>query len=90
MFQGEPASKREIDAVMEVAVMTERLKSLILSRYGQHIEITDWIIWSVIAVQCNTSLGVEVSDLCDYLRCGFNAHKMEILENIMNRAVKVA
>ena len=62
LFQGEPASKREIDAATKVAVMTEKLKSLSLSKFGQHIEITDWIIGAVIRVRSDLNIGIEIAD----------------------------
>ena len=78
LFQAETATKRENHAVTEAAVMAEKGKSLILSKFGQHVEITDWIIGTVIRVRSDVNIRVEIADLCRCLRRGFSSQKMDI------------
>ena len=90
LFRGEAVSKREIDAMVDIAVMTGKLKSLILPKFGQHIEVTDWIIGIVIYIRGEGSwYGITNAIVHFRLSDNFSDERLAVLGDIMNNVAKI-
>ena len=79
--------KREIDCMMTVATNIWKMEDLILSKFGQHIEVTDWIIGATI--HSRKEGHTKISQLSQWLDSGFDTDQMTVLRDIMNEVARV-
>lgn len=87
LFRGAVVDKRGIDSMMYVATKLWKMEDLILLKFGQHIETTDWIIGVTVYARHE---GIStINQISTWLAMGFQANEMAIMRGIMNAVARV-